>query len=190
MSTRMQAASNQKPACSNQLFDIFLSEVKDPSGKCVSNYLIVEPKKKTKNRVTGVAILPVVNKRFALLKMYRPALDEEVWEVPRGFVELGEAHDVSVSRELEEETGICCQPQAVQTLGYMTPEAGILSARIHLFYANADKQKNAFIPNEFGHLEMRLFDQEELERMIQEGQIQDACTLICYYRYREYSQSV
>jgi ADP-ribose pyrophosphatase len=174
-----------KETYENKLFHVHFQSVKDHSGNEVPNYLIVEPKQITENQVTGVAVLPVVDDCIALLRVYRPALQESVWEVPRGFVEIGEKHAESVTRELEEETGLFCSPKNLHSLGYMVPEAGILKARIHLFFAHNCQVRRPYEANEFGHEELRLIKQNEIDHMINTSEIQDACTLIAYYRYKQ-----
>jgi ADP-ribose pyrophosphatase len=43
--------------------------------------------------------------RFLLVRQYRPAVEQFLWEFPAGIVDPGETPEISVTRELIEETG-------------------------------------------------------------------------------------
>lgn len=174
---------NRKLACQNSQFEVFLDHIEDSGGCVVTDYLVLAPIRKTANLITGVAILPVVDSKYALLRIYRHAIQDYSWEIPRGFVEANEKNIDSVSRELEEETGLKCEKDDIRSLGYLTPDAGILSARIHLFVATKCQLKTPFISNEMGHLELKLFDAYEMAYMAKESVIQDPSTLTAYFRY-------
>lgn len=182
-------AAFQKPVrklvCENSLFNVFFEKVKSSDGKVIPNYLVVSPKHKSKKMVSGVSILPIIGNKFALLRIYRYPIQEESWEIPRGFIEKGENSKVSVIRELEEETGLTCRKSNIISLGYITPEAGVFEARLHLFVAKHCKAGRVFTINEIGHKELKLFTKAQMARMIRQGKIQDPSTLICFYRSSE-----
>ena len=77
---------SRRLACENAYYEVFLDDLADDSGD-VREYLVVAPKKSATYLVTGVAVLPVVKNRYALLRIYRHAIQDYSWEVPRGFVE-------------------------------------------------------------------------------------------------------
>lgn len=174
---------NRRLACQNSQFEVFLDHVEDSNGSSVSDYLVLAPKRKVSNLVTGVGILPIVNGKYALIRIYRHAIEDYSWEIPRGFVEANEENIESVVRELEEETGLKCEKGHVRSLGYLTPDAGILAARVHLFVATQCQQKACFIANELGHRELKLFGAAEMAHMANESVIQDPSTLTAYLRY-------
>ncbi len=165
----------------NSRFHIFFDHVADPQGYEVPDYLVVAPKKQTGNMVTGVAILPIVDGQIGLIRIYRPAIRDWSWEIPHGFVEEGEAAHASAVRELVEEGGITCE--SVAPLGYITPDSGILAARVHLFVASG-RHSVAPASGEIGLREFRLFSQEKFEAMIRDSSIQDTFTLAAWCRYR------
>jgi ADP-ribose pyrophosphatase len=149
----------------------------------VQDYLVVAPKQVSGNLVTGVAILPVCEGRIGLLKIYRHAVQSDCWEIPRGFVEDGESDVASALRELEEETGLACEAREIKSLGYVTPDAGILAARVHVYAAPRCIRTKPYVPLEFGHQEFRLFDRADSGALITRSEIQDPCTVVAYYRY-------
>ena len=173
----------RKQVCGNSRFEIFYDHLKGDGGYSVPNYLVVSPRRKTENFVSGVAILPVFKGKAALLKIYRHPIESWSWEIPRGFVEDDEDNYISVSRELEEETGLCCDRSDIKSLGLMAPDAGILAARIHLFVALRCRVVREFVPNEIGHSELKWVNAGSVARMIQDGIIQDPSTLVALYKY-------
>src|SRR3989344_7054549 len=170
-------------ACSNSRFDVYLDDIETVDGRGVRDYLVVAPRVRSANLVTGVGVLPVHEGKFGLLRIYRHAIQDFCWEIPRGFVDAGEDDVVSARRELVEETGLGCGDDGLISLGFITPEAGILSARVHLYAAPNCVSTRPFRPEEFGHHEFHMLDAPRLEVMIATSEIQDPCTLVACCRY-------
>jgi len=167
----------------NLVFDVFYDHIKDQKGNEVPRFLVVKPKVQTADNVTGVAILPEVDGKLALIRVYRHPVEEWLWEIPRGFVDEGEKNETSVVRELEEETGFHCEEKNIVPLGCIVPDGGIFCARIRLFAATHCKAVRPYAAEEMGHGEMRLFDRDEIRRMANSSEIQDPSTLTAIYRY-------
>lgn len=144
------------------------------------DYLVVAPKQVSGDLVTGVAILPICDGKISLIKAYRHAIQEESWEIPRGLIEKGEDVSSSALRELEEETGLSCEVDEIKFLGLVTPDAGILAARIKLYVALNCKRIRPYAPAEVGHRQFRLFDLADVGDLIAKSEIQDPCTLVAY----------
>ncbi len=169
-------------ACENSRFEIFLDDVESANGEIIHNYLVVAPKIKTGDLITGVAVLPVVDGKLGLLRIYRHAIRRHLWEIPRGFVDPGESDRSSALRELEEETGLSCADADLESMGIFAPEPGILAARVHLFMAHRCRAVRPFSGEEFGHKEFRLFRPEQVFALHEAGEIQDSSTLIACFR--------
>src|SRR3989344_768110 len=67
-------------ACENVRFEVFLDDVENPNGEIVHDYLVVAPKVRTGNLITGVAVLPIVDGKIGLLRIYRHAIQRHLWE--------------------------------------------------------------------------------------------------------------
>ena len=173
----------RKLGCANRVIEVFLDDIEGPEGETVSNFVVVSPRQQSENHVTGVAILPILDDKLGLLRIYRHPVSAYTWEIPRGFVDAGEKAIASALRELEEETGLQCDAQDVVDLGTVLPEPGIMTARTHLFIAKRCRRTGPYKANELGHKEMRFFSVEELSEMAQRGTIEDATTLVVCYRY-------
>jgi ADP-ribose pyrophosphatase len=70
----------------------------------------------------AVVILPFLSSGdILLIKNYRVALDQELWELPAGTLEPGEAPLVAAGRELIEETGYAAEQLSEVTSFYTSP---------------------------------------------------------------------
>jgi len=177
------ALRQRRLACENTRFEVFLDDVKDTNGEIVRDYLVVAPKIKTGDLISGVAILPIVDGKLGLLRIYRHAIQRHLWEIPRGFVDPGESDRSSALRELEEETGLSCADDDLESLGYLAPEPGILAARVHLFVATRCSTSKPFLAHELGHREFRLFDPTEIIVLMDSTEIEDPCTLVACLKH-------
>lgn len=173
----------RKLGCANRIIEVFLDDIEEPGGETVNDFVVLSPRQRTENQVTGVAVLPVLDGNLGLLRIYRHPVGIYTWEVPRGFIDAGEKAAASALRELEEETGLQCDARDVLDLGTVLPEPGILAARTHLFAATRCRRTGPYRANELGHKELRFFSAEELNNMAQQGLIEDANTLVVCYRY-------
>lgn len=165
----------------NLKFNLYFDHVVDATGLEVPEYLVVAPKIVSDNMVTGVAILPIQSDKIGLIRIYRPALRGYSWEIPHGFVEEAEDNKLSAIRELMEETGL--QVNDIRSLGYFTPDGGILAARVHLYLAQDCQLLHDQTP-EVGLREFQFFSRERFEQMIIDSEVQDAFTLSAWCKYR------
>lgn len=171
--------------CENSRFHVYLDDWVHQERRA-QDYLVVAPKLAVGDFVTGVAVLPVCEEKFGLLKIFRHAVERDCWEIPRGFVEPGESEIGSALRELQEETGLSCAMGETESLGYVTPDAGILAARVHLYAAKRCARADGFAPVEFGHQEFRLFSRPEMDGLIARSEIQDPATLVAFFKYTQF----
>jgi len=68
-----------------------------------------------------------------MLRQYRHALGDFIWEIPAGTMDPGEAPLECAKRELEEETGFSAKTW--KKIGEITPVPGYSDERIHVFVA-------------------------------------------------------
>jgi 8-oxo-dGTP pyrophosphatase MutT (NUDIX family) len=174
--------NQRKTACENSLFTVFFDHLVDADKTLVEDYLVVEPKIKYENGISGVAILPVKDNRFGLVNVYRHPVAAYGWEVPRGFIDNNESLEDAAIRELKEETGLTCARSDLQSLGTISPEPGIISAKVILYTANITNSKNNEIENELGHVEFRWFTNREVTKLIHDQLMSDATTLTAYFK--------
>lgn len=173
-------------ACENSKFLVYFQHVVDSAGYEVKDYLVVQPKQQLENLVTGVAILPLLNNKVGLIKIFRPAINDYSWEIPHGFIEDVEQVETSAMRELKEETGLVASN--IIPLGYITPDSGVLSARVQLFAA-IDCVPTSIVEREIGLKDFQFFDHDVFENMINASLVQDTFTIAAWCKYKMWQQN-
>ena len=113
--------------------------------------------------------------RVLLIRQYRHATGDYLWEIPAGRRDAGEAPEQTAVRELREETGYTCTNLHKLTWIWTTP--GFTDEVIHLFMASG------LTPGETAHEDDEILDVHtlrwsEVRRMIRDGMIVDAKTLV------------
>lgn len=159
---------------------MFLDDIAYRGHASIPDYLVVRPKQLADNLIAGVAVLPIVDNKIGLLRIYRHAIQCYLWEIPRGFVDAGESDRSAALRELEEETGLVCADNDLESLGIIAPEPGILAARVHLFVAGRCRVIKPFSGEEFGHIDFQRFETAQVLALHVAGELQDSTTLIAY----------
>ena len=82
----------------------------------------------------AAAMVPMLNNQeVVLIKQYRHAIREFIWEIPAGTLDSGESPLNCAQRELVEETGYSAGDW--HQLGTITPLPGCSDERIHIFLA-------------------------------------------------------
>jgi ADP-ribose pyrophosphatase len=123
----------------------------------------------------AVAILPLNGDRCKLLKQYRYAIDQYIFEAPAGTMEPGEEPLVTARRELIEETGYTAQTIVPKGFIYTTP--GYTDEKIFLFEARDLSPSKEHGKDEDEVIEVVDIATGDLIDMIQNGTIVDAKTI-------------
>jgi ADP-ribose pyrophosphatase len=124
----------------------------------------------------AVAILPLVDRdHLCLLRNHRFILNEVLWEIPAGTLEVGEAVEAAAVRELAEETGY--QAKRWRKALEFFPSPGILSERTHLFVAS-DLTPGEMRPEADEKLEPQVVPWTQALAWTRDGTIRDAKTLV------------
>lgn len=123
----------------------------------------------------AVAIIPFLDKNtIILIKQYRHALGDYIWEIPAGTVDPGEDLPECARRELIEETGFCARE--VTPIGEIFPAPGYSDERLHLFMAcDLTPGVQKLEPDEVLHVSRVSF--ADALAMIDRGEIRDAKTI-------------
>ncbi len=113
--------------------------------------------------------------RILLIRQFRHATGDYLWEIPAGRRDSGEHPDATAHRELQEETGYRCGRLEKLTQIWTTP--GFTDEVIHLYLASdLTPGANALEPDEV--LEVSPFRLSEAVRMVHNGTIVDCKTLV------------
>jgi ADP-ribose pyrophosphatase len=127
----------------------------------------------------AVAILPLNNDRCKLLKQYRYAIDQYIYEAPAGTMEPGEDPLKTAHRELIEETGFSATTIVQKGFIFTTP--GYTDERIYLFEARNLSPSREYGKDEDEVIEVVDVATKDLATMIHEGIIVDAKTICLIY---------
>jgi ADP-ribose pyrophosphatase len=140
-----------------KVFDLRRDEVVEPGGLRTTREIVVHP--------GSVVVLPVLpDGRIVLVRQYRHAAGQFLWELVAGRKEPGESPVQGARRELLEETGYRARRYRVFLDVYPAP--GFLSERMFILLA-----------------EGRAFPVAELQKMIRSRRLRDAKSVagILYY---------
>ncbi|NNL75435.1 MAG: NUDIX hydrolase [Desulfobacterales bacterium] len=120
----------------------------------------------------ATAIIPLLSPtRLILLKQYRHALREYIWEIPAGTLDPEESVIGCAKRELIEETGYSAAQW--HKLGAITPVPGYSDERIHIFLA-ADLKPAARHLDADEIINVHEVEIKDALDMIKRGEIQDS----------------
>lgn len=113
----------------------------------------------------GLAVPVTADGKFVLVKQYRFAIQRYLLEFPAGTLEVGEEHNVTIKREIEEETGYSASEW--QYLGgfYICP--GYSDEIIHAYLAQGlEKLEHPPAQDEDEEIEVVILSREEIEVLL------------------------
>lgn len=158
------------------VFGIRRDELIEPGGIRTTREMITH---------TGsVVVLPVLpDGRVLLIRQYRHAARQFLWELVAGRIDEGESPRKAAARELIEETGY--RARRFKIFLDFFPSPGFLEERMFILLANGLTEGVA-TPEEDEQIVSRAYERKELEQMIQRRIIRDGKTiagLLYYFRF-------
>jgi 8-oxo-dGTP pyrophosphatase MutT (NUDIX family) len=132
-------------------------------------------------RHPGAAAVVAVDgaKRVCLVRQYRHAIDDFLWEIPAGKLDPGEPPDVCAVRELREETGVAAKRWT--PLGIYIPAPSLFTELIHLYLAR-DLTVGAASPDADEELDMQWMPLEQVIANVLRGDWNDGKTALALMR--------
>lgn len=126
----------------------------------------------------AAAVLPLLEGRdgpeVVLVRQFRYAPGEALWEVPAGTLEPGEGPEACARRELREEAGL--RAAELEALGTVYTSPGFTDERVHLFVARGPERGEPD-PEEGEEIDRRAFPFAEALAMVRRGEIRDGKTV-------------
>jgi ADP-ribose pyrophosphatase len=151
-----------------KVLDLDVDEVMEPGG--------VRTTREVVRHHGSVAALPVKEDgSIILVRQYRYAVGESLWELPAGRLDAGEAPEAGIQRELREEIGQRAGQLEKIAFFYTTP--GFCDEAMHLFRATglvADQAK----ADEDERIEIGTFTLDQAAAMITSGALREGKTLV------------
>jgi ADP-ribose pyrophosphatase len=158
------------------VFGVRRDDVLEPGGVRAIREVITHP--------GSVVVLPVLpDGRILLIRQYRHATRQYLWELVAGRIDSGENVRQAAARELLEETGYRAQRFRVFLDVFPTP--GFLEERMYILLAEKLTAGKAQ-PEEDEKITSKSFEPAALERMIRQNVLRDAKSiagLLYYFRF-------
>ena len=157
-------------------FGVRRDELIEPTGVRTIREVVTHP--------GSVVVLPVrPDGKIVLVRQYRHATGQYLWELVAGRMEPGENPKKGAARELAEETGYRAKKLTVFLKLFPTP--GFLAEKMYVLLAEGLTPGEAR-PEEDEKLVVNAYSKKELEQMIRSGSMRDAKSiagLLFYFRF-------
>jgi ADP-ribose pyrophosphatase len=162
-------------------FGVRRDELIEPTGVRTMREVVTHP--------GSVVVLPVLpDGKIVLVRQYRHATGQYLWELVAGRMEKGENPKKGAARELAEETGYRAKRFTVFLDIFPTP--GFLQERMYLLLAEGLTAGEPS-PEDDEKLIAASYTRKQLEEMIRTGKMRDAKSiagLLFYFRFLEKSK--
>jgi ADP-ribose pyrophosphatase len=145
-------------------FGVRRDELIEPTGVRTVREVVTHP--------GSVVVLPVLpDGRIVMVRQYRHATRQYLWELVAGRMERGENPRMGAERELLEETGYRARKFSIFLHVFPTP--GFLEERMYLLLAEGLTAGQAE-PEDDEKLTVAAYTRRQLEQMMQTGKLRDA----------------
>lgn len=159
--------------CRGRVFTVRHDHIIEPSGIEATRDIVVHP--------GSVVVIPVLDDgRIVMIRQYRYAARQFLWELVAGHKEHNEDPAKGARRELTEETGY--RARRVRKLFELYPSPGLLGERMDIYVAEG-LTKGKARPEDDEKISQKIVTLDEALRWIRQGKICDAKTIagVLYY---------
>ncbi len=163
----------RREAFSGRVFGVSTDRVVLPHGRELDLDVVRHPE--------SVVLLAMPDpSRLILVKQYRYAVDQWVWELPAGSVDKGETAEQGARRECEEEIELV--PDRIERVGHFYPTPGYCDEKMIFFRLTGLRPPPADAPaahkDPDEDLRVRTFTIDELRGMLRAGELPDLKTAV------------
>ena len=153
-----------------KVFAVDRDEVKLPHGRTVKMDVVRHSK--------SVVLIPVPETgHVTLIRQYRHAVGQWLWELPAGSVDEGETPEQAARRECHEEIGLV--PDTVVRVAAMYPTPGYCDEEMVFFrLSGLSEPSEAAAVDEDEDIEARTFSIRDAREMVRHGEIIDMKTVV------------
>lgn len=152
-----------------KVFDHQVDEIEYESGNKGIREIAIHP--------GGAVVVPVKDDgKIILVKQFRYPLQKTLIELPAGKLDKDEDPLICATRELEEETGY--KAKEIKKLGQIYTAPGYCTEILHIYYAKGLTPGNHNREEGEHGMEILEISLNEIEKMIDQGDINDAKTIV------------
>ena len=128
----------------------------------------------------GASVLYIEDGKVLLVRQFRYAYGESIYEIPAGKLEAGEDPMLAAARELEEEAGV--KAGRLELLFTLYPTPGYTNEKIYIYRAFDCEKVSAHLDDgEF--LDVAYIPLEKAKEMLENGEIRDGKTIVALQAY-------
>jgi ADP-ribose pyrophosphatase len=171
---------SSKEIFKGKILSLYFDKVKLPNGKIATREKVTHP---------GAVAVVSINKEgeVILIRQYRYPIDRDLIEIPAGKLDSGEPPLECAKRELKEETGISGENFIHLTTIYTSPGFSDEKMDIYLITDFRMEENN---PDHDEFLHILKIDLDECLKMIEDGRINDAKSIIGILMARDYLSKI
>lgn len=152
------------------------------TGKIVDPYYVVELP------ASASAMAITEDNKVILIRQYRYPLNENLVELPGGFIDAGEQPQQGIERELLEETGYTFE--SFHYLGITAANPGVLDNYTYLYIATGGKKTGEQKLDANEEIEIILKPLPEVRMMLRHNEIKQSMHALCLFYGFEYLDSL
>lgn len=176
VTTRVTNSSNRQTRVrkifDGRIFSVVVESIVLPNGLPLEAELIRHP--------GSVVLVPVTDSgEIVLVRQYRPAVNQWLWELPAGSLKPGEDIEAAARRECHEEIGLI--PERLEKLGAFYPTPGFCDELMHVYRASSLRSPlsdEVATPDDDEDIEIGRFGPDQIRQMIASGELVDLKTLV------------
>lgn len=128
----------------------------------------------------GACVLYVEDEKVLLVRQYRYAYGEHLYELPAGKLNEGEDPAQAALRELEEEAGVKADKLELLYVNYPSP--GYTNEKIYIYKAIGGKKTQCHL-DDGEYLDVEYIPLDKVKEMLSKGEICDGKTIIALQAY-------
>ena len=155
-----------------KIINVRCDDAELPDGKPCRREMVEHP--------GGASVLCVKDGKVALVRQFRYAYQEVIYEIPAGKLGEGEDPLEAAERELGEETGLIADELVLLSVLYPTP--GYTNEKIFIYEACGVREGNQHL-DEGEFLNVEYIPVKKALSMIEDGTICDAKTIVALQHY-------
>jgi len=165
---------SSRTAFNGKALQLDVLDVKLSSGRSSVREIIRHPG-------AAVVLAQLPDGAFVLVRQFRKAVEQVMLEAVAGTLDPGEDPLACASRELREETGY--EAESIQELGVVYPSPGYSEEVHHMYLAHLPAARGEPEPDEDEMLDTVTLSADEIDDLIDQGQIRDAKTMVAWMLY-------